>query len=192
MDPINIIVLLNVIATFGANVSGAKRGLKSKVTVIKEKPKTFLQKFPLVLSSITLIVLIISAFQIGTLEYIEDYANVRYIGLAIYLVSSWIQVWAFKSLGDNYSQDIIIKKDHQLITKGAYKLIRHPQYFCQLLVDVGGAAATLSYVLSGLALIEIPIYIMRAALEDKLIAKYFPEKFPAYKKKTGFMIPFIG
>ena len=91
MDPINIIVLLNVIATFGANVSGAKRGLKSKVTVIKEKPKTFLQKFPLVLSSITLIVLIISAFQIGTLEYIEDYANVRYIGLAIYLVSSWIQ-----------------------------------------------------------------------------------------------------
>jgi len=46
MDPINIIILLNIIATFGANVTGAKRGLKSTVSEIKEKPKTFLQKFP--------------------------------------------------------------------------------------------------------------------------------------------------
>ena len=37
MDPVNIIILLNVIATFGANVTGAKRGLKSTVAEIKEK-----------------------------------------------------------------------------------------------------------------------------------------------------------
>ena len=192
MDPINIIVLLNVIGTFGANVSGAKRGLKSTVSEIREKPKTFLQKFPPVVSMLSLVALILAVFQIGTLGYIDDYNNVRYIGLIVYLVFSWIQVWSFKTLGDNYSQDIVVKKHHDLITKGPFKFIRHPQYLCQILLDLGATAATLSYLVGGLALIEIPIYIMRASLEDKLLAKHFTDKFFEYKKKSGFMIPFIG
>jgi len=192
MDPINIIVLLNVIGTFGANVSGAKRGLKSTVSEIREKPKTFLQKFPPVVSMLSLVALILAVFQIGTLEYFEEYNTIRYIGLVVYLLFSWMQVWAFKTLGDNYSQDIVVKKHHDLITKGPFKFIRHPQYLCQILLDLGATAATLSYLVGGLAIIEIPIYIMRASLEDKLLAKHFAEKFSEYKKKSGFMIPFIG
>jgi len=192
MDPINIIILLNIIATFGANVTGAKRGLKSIVSEIKEKPKTFLQKFPPILSMLSLVALILAVFQIGTLEYLNEYNVIRYIGLVVYLVFSWIQVWSFKTLGDSYSQDIMIKKNHELVTKGPFKVVRHPQYLCQILLDLGATAATLGYIVGFLALIEIPIYIMRASLEDKLLAKYFVEKFSDYKKKTGFIIPFIG
>jgi len=192
MDPINIIILLNIIGTFGANVTGAKRGLKSTVSEIKEKPKTFLQKFPPVISMLSLVALILAVFQIGTLDYLEEYSVIRYIGLAVYLVFSWIQVWSFKTLGDNYSQDIMIKKNHELITKGPFKIIRHPQYLCQILLDLGATAATLGYIVGFLALVEIPIYIMRASMEDKLLAKYFSEKFSEYKKKSGFMFPFIG
>lgn len=192
MDPINIIILLNIIGTFGANVTGAKRGLKSTVSEIKEKPKTFLQKFPPILSMFSLVALILAVFQIGTLDYTEEYNVIRYIGLVVYLVFSWIQVWSFKTLGDNYSQDIMIKKNHELVIKGPFKIIRHPQYLCQILLDLGATAATIGYIVGFLALIELPIYIMRASLEDKLLAKYFSEKFSDYKKKSGFMIPFIG
>lgn len=192
MDPINIIILLNIVGTFGANVTGAKKGLKSTVSEIREKPKTFLQKFPPVVSMLSLVALLLAAFQIGTLEYTEEFNLIRYIGLAVYLVFSWIQVWSFKSLGENYSQDIMIKKKHELVTKGPFKVIRHPQYMCQILLDLGATAATLGYVVGFLALIEIPIYIMRASAEDKLLSKYFAEKFTEYKKKSGFMIPFIG
>ena len=86
----------------------------------------------------------------------------------------------------------MIKKKHELVTKGPFKLIRHPQYLCQILLDIGAAAATLGYIVGGLALIEIPVYIIRASMEDKLLAKHFAEKFSEYKKKSGFMIPFIG
>jgi len=192
MDPINIIILLNIVGTFGANVTGAKKGLKSTVSEIREKPKTFLQKFPPVISMLSLVALILAAFQIGTLEYTEEFNLIRYIGLAVYLVFSWIQVWSFKSLGENYSQDIMIKKKHELVTKGPFKVIRHPQYMCQIILDLGATAATLGFVVGFLALIEIPIYIMRASAEDKLLYKYFAERFSEYKKKSGFMIPFIG
>jgi protein-S-isoprenylcysteine O-methyltransferase Ste14 len=192
MDPVNIIILLNIIGTFSANVKGAKQGLKSTVSEVKEKPKTFLQKFPPILSMLSLVALILAVFQIGTLEYFEEYATIRYIGLAVYLVFSWVQVWSFKTLGENYSQDIMIKKKHHLVTNGPFKIIRHPQYFCQIVLDIGAAVATLSYIVGGFAVIEIPIYIMRAVAEDKLLAKHFTESFSEYKKKSGFMIPFIG
>ena len=44
MDPINIIVALNIIATFGANVTTAKKGFRSVITSYKEKPKSFASK----------------------------------------------------------------------------------------------------------------------------------------------------
>ena len=193
MDPINIIVLLNVIATFGANLTGAKKGLKSTVTPVKERPKIYLQKLPLVFATITLVVLILSVFQVGTLNYSENiHLNIyRIAGLIVYLVFSWIQIWAYKSLGESYSQDIVIFKDHKLAEKGPYKLIRHPQYLSQILVDLGGGFATLSYILIPLAIIQIPMLVMRASFEEKLLHKHFKDIFEQYKSSRGFMIPFI-
>jgi protein-S-isoprenylcysteine O-methyltransferase Ste14 len=192
MDPINIIIGLNIIATFGANVGAAKKGIKDKVGVFKDKPKTYLQSLPLILSTIALVVLIVSLFQLGTLEYTSENQTIRVIGLAFYLVFSWVQIWATKALRDNFSQDIAIRKDHQLVTIGPFKFVRHPQYLSQLLMDLGGAVATLSFVLAPLALIQLPFLFMRASLEDKLLEKHFGESFRLYKKKTGMIFPFIG
>lgn len=192
MDPLNIIIGLNIIATFGANVGAAKKGVRDKVGVFKDKPKTYLQTLPLVFSIITLIILIISLFQVGTLEYTQENQIIRVIGLVFYIVFSWVQIWTTKVLGHNYSQDVAIKKDHKLITNGPFKIVRHPQYLSQFLMDLGGAAATLSFVLAPLALLQIPFLFMRASLEDKLLEKHFGETFKDFKKKTGQIIPFIG
>jgi len=192
MDPINIIIGLNIIATFGANIGAAKKGIKDKVGVFKDKPKTYLQTLPMFFSTLTLVVLIVSIFQIGTLEYKTDYETIRIIGLAFYLTFSWVQIWATKVLGDNYSQDIAIKKNHQLITVGPFKIVRHPQYISQFLMDFGAAFATLSFILLPLAVILLPFLFMRASLEDKLLEKHFGENFRNFKKKTGMLIPFIG
>lgn len=192
MDPINIFVGINFLLTFGANLGGAQKGLKSTVSAPKEKPRTYLQKLPMYLSVITLLVLIFAIFQLGTLGYKDTYKSLRLAGLIVYFVFSWIQIWASRKLGSNYSTDILISKNHQLITKGPFKIIRHPQYLSQFLMDLGAGVATLSYILVPLAFIELPFLIMRATLEDRLLAKHFNTSFENYKKKTGFMIPFIG
>ena len=193
MDPINIIVGLNIIASFGANLTGAKKGLKSTVTPVKERPKTYLQKLPLVIATMTLIALILGVFQIGTLEYEKNpqMINFRLLGLSVYVCFSWIQIWAYKSLGQSYSQEIVVFKDHKLAEKGPFKFIRHPQYLSQILVDLGGGFATLSYILIPIAIVQIPILVMRASFEEKLLSKHFKEEFEQYKKYRGFMLPFI-
>lgn len=191
MDPINIIAGLNLIATFGANLTGAKKGLKSTITAYKEKPKTYLQKLPLTFAMLTLLGFILGIFQIGTFDYTIENQTIRIIGLLFYLFFSWFQVWAFKVLGENYSQDILILKNHSLVKKGPFKSIRHPQYLAQILMDLGAGILTLSYIVIPIAIIQIPFIIMRASLEEKLLEKHLKE-YGEYKKKSGFMIPFIG
>jgi len=59
--------------------------------------------------------------------------------------------------------------------------------------DFGAAVALLSYIALPLILfVELPLLIMRASLEDKMLAKHFGDEFMRYKKNSGFMIPFIG
>ncbi|MCX8105071.1 MAG: isoprenylcysteine carboxylmethyltransferase family protein [Ignavibacterium album] len=192
MDPINIFIAINIIATFAANVGGAKKGVKDKVAVFRDKPKTYLQTLPLTISTVNLLILILAVFQIGTLNYEQKYLTLRIIALIVYLIFSWIQIWSFKTLGEYYSQEIAIRKEHKIISAGPYKIIRHPQYLSQIFVDLAGAIATLSFVLFPLALIQIPFLILRAKEEEKLFLKYFPEEFRTYKEKSGFMLPFIG
>ena len=192
MDPINIIIGINIIATFGANISGAKQGFKSSITQVKEKPKTYLQHLPTTLATVSLILLIISLFEIGTLPYQENNFILRLAGLGLYLVFSWVQIWAYKSLGSNYSQDIVVLQKHQLVTKGIYSVVRHPHYFSQIIIELSVTAATLSYILAPLAVLQIPFLYFRARREEQLLQKHFKQDFETYKKKTGFFIPFIG
>jgi protein-S-isoprenylcysteine O-methyltransferase Ste14 len=192
MDPVNIIVALNIIASLAANLGGAKKGLKSTFISTKESPKTYLQSIPLTLSLFTLTALILAVFKIGTIEYNDSLKLLRLAGLTVYLIFSWIQIWSFRTLGSNYSQKVLIFKDHKLVEKGPFKVVRHPQYLSQILLDLGGAIATLSYIIFPLAIIEIPLLIARAMLEEKLLSKNFKEAFNLYRQKTGFMIPFIG
>lgn len=195
MDPINILVAINFLLTFFAQTGGAKKGLRSSLSAVKERPKTFLQKTPPNLLAIVTLLVILSIFQIGTLDYVKfgNLNNLRITGLIIYIVFSWLHIWAYKFMGDSYSHEIAILKNHQLVTRGPFQIIRHPQYVGQILSDLGVSIALLSFIIFPLVILgEIPLLVMRARMEEKLLAKNFGESFDNYRKKSGFFIPFIG
>jgi protein-S-isoprenylcysteine O-methyltransferase Ste14 len=195
MDPINLLLAINLFVTISANFSGARKGFKTSITKVVERPKTFLQKYPPNLAALILVLIILSVFKVGTLTglYETRFNSLRIAGLIIFVIFSWIQIWSYKLLGSSYSQDIVIQKNHKIITSGIYKIIRHPQYLSQILSDLGAAIALLSYIaLPFVLLLEIPLFIMRAMLEEKLLMKHFGEEYLSYKNKSSFMIPFIG
>jgi len=195
MDPISIIVAINLFVSISANLSAAKKGMKSKLSNVVKKPKTYLQKVPPNIAAIVLILTIAAIFNLGVFsdDIKEKYSVLRIIGLIIFLIFSWIQVKSFKYLGEFYSQDILIFKNHELKQNGLYKLIRHPQYLSQLFSDIGVGVALMGYLIIPIViLIEIPLFILRARAEDELLADYFKESFTEYKEKSGFFIPFIG
>ncbi len=195
MDPINLLVLINLLVSMSANWGGARKGLKTSITKVVERPKTYLQKVPPNIAALVLILIIISVFKIGVFhsENDDQFFLIRVIGLCFFILFSWLQVWAYRSLGKSYAQDIVILKEHELITTGPFRLIRHPQYLSQILSDLGAGVALTSYLVIPIVLVfELPLFILRAITEEKLLSKYFKEEFSIYKKGSGFMLPFIG
>ncbi len=193
MDAINIISLVALVFSIFANSATAKGGLKGAVIKHEKKPKTYLQKIPLNTSALILVFQILGLFQIGTLDYTDDLFPIRITGLIVFMFFSWLQVLSFKNLKDNYSQEIVIKKNHQLVTTGMHKIVRHPQYISQILSDLGLGIALCSFLVVPLVLlVELPLFTLRAKKEEEVMTEYFGDKYMEYKKKSSFMIPFIG
>lgn len=195
MDPINLLLAINLIATASANWNVVKKGLKVTITKVLERPSTYLQKLPPNIAALTLVLIILGILNIGNLpdRYDERYLTIRIIGLIIFIIFSWMQIYAFKSLGDFYTQEIVILKEHRLIKSGIYRYIRHPQYLCQILSDLGAGIALLNFLIIPLViLIELPLFVLRGLYEEKLLRKHFKDEFFNYKKHSGFFIPFIG
>jgi protein-S-isoprenylcysteine O-methyltransferase Ste14 len=102
---------------------------------------------------------------------------------------SW---WATRHLGKQWRYVAAVTQDHELITTGPYRLIRHPIYtsiFGMLLATVFawswwplGIAAVVFYVIGT----EI-----RIRAEETLLAAHFGDRFTAWRAKTPAYIPFI-
>ena len=193
MDSINIISFIVLIVSIAANSTATKGGLKKTVIKSERRPKTYLQKAPLNISALILIIQILGVFQIGTLNYSTELQYIRIVGVIVFVIFAWLQVYSFRNLKSFYSQDIAILKNHQLITTGIHKTVRHPQYISQIISDLGMGFALLGYLIIPLVIfIEFPLFILRAKKEEKMMTEYFGEKFIEYKKTSGFIIPFIG
>ncbi len=193
MNPINIIAGIGLLLSIVANSSAAKGGLKRSVTKSERKPNTYLQKVPLNISALVLILQLLGVFQIGTIEYQNEYQIYRVFGLILFALFALLQVKSFKNLKSFYSQEISLQKNHQLISTGLHKTIRHPQYISQVLSDLFLGVALGSYIIVPLVLfIELPLFILRAKKEEEMMLDYFGDKYSEYKKKSGFILPFIG
>lgn len=92
-------------------------------------------------------------------------------------------------LGQNWSNQIRIYKDHSLVTDGVYGYVRHPLY-ASLIWMFTGASLLYRNLLALLAtlLIFAPFMYYRAKQEERMLEKEF-EGYDAYRKKVGMFLP---
>jgi len=191
METIKVIVIINMLLILYSQMTQTKSLLLKKVTKNQFMPKGYLQKLPLNLSAIIFLLSIVALFDIFKYETPDNLMNIRVTGLIAYVIFSWMQLSAIKNLREFYSQDVVILKNHKLITTGIHKYIRHPQYLFAAISDIGIAFALMNYVLLPLAAIQLILFILRAKFEEDTLENHFKGTYTEYKEKTKFMIPFI-
>jgi protein-S-isoprenylcysteine O-methyltransferase Ste14 len=112
------------------------------------------------------------------------------IGLALFGLGLGFAIWARLHIGRNWGTPMTQKVDPELVTSGPYHLVRHPIYSGILTAGVGTAIA-----LSWLWLIAVGLvgayFIYSATVEERYMAGQFPDAYPAYKKATKMLVPFI-
>lgn len=112
-------------------------------------------------------------------------------GLLICMVGLLLSVTARIYLGRNWSGTITMKKDHEFITSGPYRITRHPIY-TGFLTAFAGCVITSGQLKDfiGLVLIWIALSI-KISKEEKFLYQLFGDRFLDYKRKTMKLIPFI-
>jgi protein-S-isoprenylcysteine O-methyltransferase Ste14 len=112
-----------------------------------------------------------------------------YIGLIAALAGLAIAVWARVSLGQYWSDKIVLKVDHQLVRSGPYARMRHPIY-SGVLLGVAGSALVVDEWRAVLAfLLLLTNYMVKAKREDKILAGAFAQDFIEHRRRAGFLLP---
>jgi protein-S-isoprenylcysteine O-methyltransferase Ste14 len=115
----------------------------------------------------------------------------EWTGVGICTLGLAMAAWARRTLGAEWSQDVELKQGHRLVTSGPYRFVRHPIYTCHLVMGLG-TAVTFGRIagFAGCVLFLVGFWI-KLGQEEELLARHFPEEYPAYKRRVKALVPFV-
>lgn len=115
---------------------------------------------------------------------------VAIVGAVLFVAGLLLAVWSRAILGRNWGMPTTQRIEPELITAGPYRLIRHPIYSGILLAMVGTALST-SLIGLGIAAVLGSYFVWAARVEERNLSATFPSAYPAYRKRTRMLIPFL-
>jgi protein-S-isoprenylcysteine O-methyltransferase Ste14 len=112
------------------------------------------------------------------------------IGLVLFALGLAVAVWARIHIGRNWGTPMTQRDEPELVTSGPYHLVRHPIYSGILAAGVGTALA-LDWVWLTAVLLACVYFLYSATVEERYLTERFPESYPAYRRSTKMLVPFI-
>jgi protein-S-isoprenylcysteine O-methyltransferase Ste14 len=112
------------------------------------------------------------------------------VGLVLFGLGLGMAIWARVHIGRNWGTPMSQKDDPELVTSGPYHLVRHPIYSGILLAGVGTAVALSWFWLVPVVLMGV-YFVYSATVEERNMANQFPEAYPAYRRSTKMLVPFV-
>ncbi|MBN1894836.1 isoprenylcysteine carboxylmethyltransferase family protein [bacterium] len=118
-------------------------------------------------------------------------ALIRYAGLVLTFLGYALMSLAVVGLGRQFSLDVTVQKDHQLVTGGLYRYVRHPRYLGIVCFMSGIALVFRSWLGLVLAIVTLAVLIWRISDEEKLMHREFGAAWEDYARKSKRLIPFF-
>lgn len=122
---------------------------------------------------------------------IPDTWAIGVFGSALALAGAVFTLWARFTIGRNWSGNITVKADHELMTGGPYAIVRHPIYF-GLLLTLAGTAFVVGEYRSFLAVaVALVAWKWKSSIEERVMTEHFGDAYRDYQRRTKGLIPFV-
>ena len=110
-------------------------------------------------------------------------------GVLLVVTVLWL-VWSYRALGSNYRAGVGLHGEHELVTTGPYRFLRHPIYLAFVLLMVLTGLMSQNWVLglSGLSLVGI-LAAARVPEEERRLRERFKARWDDYQALTGAFFP---
>jgi protein-S-isoprenylcysteine O-methyltransferase Ste14 len=157
----------------------------------REGASSRLQRFAVMI--LALVLLGVPSIRLSVLDGRFLPASMRWFWIGAVVTASGLlfSVWGRRYLGPNWSRAVTIKKDHELITRGPYSLVRHPIY-TGLLAGLFGCALALGewrgLVAVGLVFIAL---LRKLSLEEQWMREQFGEAYENYSRQVRALVPYV-
>ncbi|MGE5357679.1 MAG: methyltransferase family protein, partial [Bacteroidales bacterium] len=112
------------------------------------------------------------------------------LGCAIGLAGVTLRWWAIRTLGAHFTRNLQIAADHEVVTDGPYRHLRHPSYTGAILM-LTGVGIGLGNALSLAACLVLPAigYIQRIPREEALLTQELGRPYTDYASHTRRLVP---
>jgi len=134
-----------------------------------------------------LIALAVLFTRVGELD--RGWPVLRLLGLCLSLYFLVVVPWATRTIGRSYVPGAAVLDDHQLITAGPFRFVRHPIYSGVVVLWLGAALGTLNWVMLALWPLLILGILREARLEEELLRGKFGDAYETYAKGRGRLLP---
>jgi len=117
---------------------------------------------------------------------------VRHLAVGAGLLALPLVYWVMISIGNNISETVLTKENHELVTHGPYHWVRHPLYTVSILMLISVsliAANWFMMMMTAIASIGIASLILPKE-EAELVSKFGAE-YRVYQDRTGGLLPRI-
>jgi protein-S-isoprenylcysteine O-methyltransferase Ste14 len=111
-------------------------------------------------------------------------------GVICFVIGLWLFYRSHADLGTNWSLTMEIREQHQLITQGVYRRIRHPMYSALALYAVAQALVIPNWVAGPSNLVAFSVlFALRVRAEERMMLEQFGDEYTAYVARTKRLVP---
>ncbi len=113
-------------------------------------------------------------------------------GIALTWLGVLLYAWAVRTLGTSFRTSVTLLDGQRLITRGPYRVLRHPAYTGGILIYAGIGLAIGNWLsFAAMTLLVAIGYAVRILVEEKALRERFGAEFDANRKRTWAVIPLV-
>jgi protein-S-isoprenylcysteine O-methyltransferase Ste14 len=113
-----------------------------------------------------------------------------WVGVVVMVLAMWLFWKSHADLGSNWSMTLEIRREHELVARGVYRLARHPMYASIFLFGLAQGLMLSNWLAGWAGVITFaPLYLVRTPKEERMMMEHFGDRYRQYMEKTGRLWP---
>lgn len=117
---------------------------------------------------------------------------VRWLGVGIGILCTLGVYWLFSSIGTGITPTSATRKQHELVTKGPYRWVRHPLYSIGSSLFIAFGMMADNWFIALLGVLAFLGMAARTPKEEANLIEKFGDEYREYMKRTGRFFPRLG